>query len=134
MERLLRTLFAARGLILAGTLMLAAIGGYLNRGSAVTVAKVQSVAHATTCRRIEEAWYNYLPLTYLVKDWGMSQYRCGSPATQVVPLPPTNQVVQAVTCRTQGTGFVTYVPLTYLVKEWGTSQSDRHLEIRKEMR
>jgi hypothetical protein len=34
MKRLLRIVFTMRGLILAGTLMLAAIGGYLDRSTA----------------------------------------------------------------------------------------------------
>jgi hypothetical protein len=42
MERLLRTLFTLRGLILAATLTLAALGGYLDRGTVLPVAKVKS--------------------------------------------------------------------------------------------
>jgi hypothetical protein len=38
MKRLLRVLFTARGLILACTLVLAAIGGYLDRGTAPAAA------------------------------------------------------------------------------------------------
>jgi hypothetical protein len=108
--------------MLAGTLTFAGSATILLEQHAtqiVSLSPTAKVAQATTCRRIEGAWYNYLPLTYLVRDWGMGQYRCGSPATQVA---------QAATCRTQGTGFVTYVPLTYLVKEWGTSQSDCGLD------
>lgn len=36
MKRLLRILYTIRGLILAGTLMIAAIGSYLDRGTAPT--------------------------------------------------------------------------------------------------
>jgi hypothetical protein len=117
--------------MLAGTLTFAGSATILLEQHAtqiVSLSPTAEVAQATTCRRIEEAWYNYLPLTYLVRDWGMSQYRCGSPATQAVSLPPTDQMARAATCSTQGTGFVTYVPLTYLVKEWGTSQSDCGLD------
>src|SRR5262249_46022283 len=42
MERLLRTLFTVRGLILAATLTLAALGGYLDRGTTLPIAKVSS--------------------------------------------------------------------------------------------
>jgi hypothetical protein len=117
--------------MLAGTLIFAASAAVLLEQHAthvVSLSRTSAVGQATICRRIEGAWYNYLPLTYLVRDWGMSQYRCGSPATQVVSLPRTNQVAQTATCRTMGTGLVTYVPLTYLVKEWGTSQSDCGLD------
>jgi hypothetical protein len=39
MKRLLRILYIMRGLILAGTLTLAAIGGYLDRGTVPSAAK-----------------------------------------------------------------------------------------------
>jgi hypothetical protein len=42
MKRLLRTLFTVRGLILAGTLMLAVAGSYLDRETAPSVTEVNS--------------------------------------------------------------------------------------------
>jgi hypothetical protein len=42
MKRLLRTLVAARGLIIAGTLALATLGGYLDRGTAPSAMEVDS--------------------------------------------------------------------------------------------
>jgi hypothetical protein len=42
MKRLLRTLYTLRGLILAGTLALAATGSYLDRGTAPSLTQVNS--------------------------------------------------------------------------------------------
>jgi hypothetical protein len=42
MKRLLRTLYTLRGLILAGTLALAATGSYLDRGTASSLTQVHS--------------------------------------------------------------------------------------------
>jgi hypothetical protein len=51
MKRLLRVLYTARGAVLAGTLMLAAIGGYLGQGTAASVVGASghfgSQVHAT---------------------------------------------------------------------------------------
>jgi hypothetical protein len=60
MEYLLRTLVAMRGLILAGTLLLAAAGSYLDRGTTAPIgglnSHLESPVHAVARSQIRLQW------------------------------------------------------------------------------
>jgi hypothetical protein len=60
MDYFLRTLFTIRGLILAGTLLLAAAGGYLDQGTAAPLARgirhPDSQLHAMARSQVPVKW------------------------------------------------------------------------------
>lgn len=92
MVHLYRTLVTVRGLILAGTLILAAIGGYA--AAARDHPPVQAASGAACAGSVVTT----VPETYLISHWGTTATGCATAAA------------------VSSTGFV---PDTYLVQQWG---------------